>query len=929
MSGFRLQGGGLIDRSRPLRFRFDGRSYRGLSGDTVTSALMASGVDVVGRSFKYHRPRGIWGAWTDDPNAIFDIGLGTMSRPNCHGATTRLEDGMDLRAVNAWPSARLDVKAGLDRLSRFLPAGFYYKTFMWPNWHLFEPGIRRMAGLGRLRDATEDGFVSFITHDLCDVLVVGGGVAGLRAARRLAESGRDIVLVDDRDRLGGVSASHVDQIEGVPVSRWVDAEHAALLAAGGRVFCATTANGIYDHGLVQLLTRRGFAKAPALRGMRAKRILLATGSVDRPMVFDDNDRPGVMSVGAALDYAHRYGVLPGRRIAVLGVNAAADAQRLERLGADVFVPDGDAGAARAHGTRRVRAVTIGGRTHACDTLLSNAGPVPQVQLWCQAGGKLDWDPESASFRPGGGPAQVTVIGAARGQGTVGSCLEDAERIACGEALDRCAPGLVGVLPKPGPGRRWVDLQNDVTARDVALAARENYTSVEHLKRYTTLGMGTDQGRISNVNGLALLAESVGKPVPEVGTTRFRPPCSPVELEAYRGIRRGTRLRPLKRTPLESEHRALGAALGEYGGWLRPAWYGEDPAPAIRIEAERARRVAGFADATPLGKIEVLGPDAADFLNFIYYNTVSTLRDGAIRYGFMLTEHGAVYDDGVLARLAENHFLVSCSSSHADGVAAHLEGWRQDGHDPDRVFIHDVTQSWCTVAVAGPRARDIVAGLDLHVDLSPDAFPHMAFRTGGFEDRPARVARVSFTGEASYEISVPSRQGAALWRRLLEIGEPLGAGPLGMEAQAILRAEKGYVIVGKDTDGETMPQDLGFDAPLRRKKTPYVGDRGLRMPVAQASGRRQLVGLKVAEGQAKLPEGAHIVRHEAGGGLRSEGFVTSSYDSVSLGAPIGLASLRDGSTRMGEAVTLYHMGATMTATVVPTCFLDPDGKRLHA
>ncbi|WP_158970562.1 2Fe-2S iron-sulfur cluster-binding protein [Chachezhania sediminis] len=931
MTGRRLGKGGLIDRGRPLSFRFDGREIQGFAGDTLASALVASGVGVVARSFKYHRPRGLWANWAEDPNALFDVALDGVTRPNVHGATTVLEDGMELRSVNAWPSVRRDLKAGLDLFHRFLPAGFYYKAFMWPDWHLFEPSIRRMAGMGRVEPG-EPGTPALNRHDRCDLLVVGGGLAGLTAARAAAEAGQDVVLVEDHPVAGGALHGFGGTVDGLTGAEWAAAQIAAIRAAGGRVMCATTATGIYDHRLVTLVTAAPFAQAPRLCRMRADRIVLATGAVDRPLVFDGNDRPGVMSPFAALDLLGRQAVLVGSRIALLHPQPEPVAARLEAAGASVSIHDPAAERLRVKGRKAVTGLCVAGCRHGCDTILAAAGSTPLVNLWCHAGGKLDW--VEASFVPGEGPEGLSVIGAARGTSDDDAIREEARQAALGAALPPRGRPASGLLPNPLRGRAWVDLQNDVTTDDIALAARENFTSVEHLKRYTTLGMGTDQGRNSNVNGLALMAQHLGRTVPEVGTTKFRPPYVPVPLELYGGTRTGALNHAPKRLVLEPQHRALDAALGEYGGWLRPAWYARTEHAgradeAVAREVLRTRQVAGILDASPLGKIEVMGPDAGAFLNFVYYNTMATLEPGRVRYGFMLTERGAVYDDGVLARLGPDHFVVSCSSSHVVGVMQHLEAWRQDGHDPDRIHVHDATQAWATVTVTGPRARDIVSDLGVGVDLRACAFPHMAIREGRFRSAPARVSRVSFTGELSFEISVPLDRARILWSAALAVGAPMGSGPLGMEALSILRAEKGFVIIGQDTTGDTMPHDLGFAGPRDRKTEPYVGDHGLQMEVARDPDRLQLVGLQVLDHAPKLARGAHLVRGAASGRPVSEGYVTSSYDSPTLLRPIALALLARGHTRMGEAVTVWHMGELRTARVVPACAIDPEGGRMNA
>lgn len=926
MSGTRVATGGLIDRTKPLHFRFDGRPYQGFEGDTLASALLANGVRIVGRGFKYHRPRGIWGAWVDEPNAIFDVTLNGVRHPNVNAATTPLEAGMDARTVNAWPNARFDLKGVLDLAHPLLGAGFYYKTFIWPDWHLFEPMIRRMAGLGHLSGEVPDDFTADQSHATCDLLMIGGGAAGLVAARRAAETGQDVVLVEDHPVLGGSLHSWGALVEGQTPLDWIAAQRAALEAAGARIMTRTTAFGLYDHRIAALSTAQRLGNAPTLTRMRARQIVLATGALDRPVTFTDNDRPGVMSLLGALDYLGRYGVRVGREITVLANHTLTDPamERLEQAGATLRRLDPAETHAEAIGRRGVSAVSYGTARHHCDTLLASGGLVPLVHLWRHAGGELVWDDARAAFLPGRAPDGLRAIGAANGTFD----LDDALAEARGETPRETPYHMVPVWPKKRPsGRQWIDLQHDVTLKDIEIASQEGFASVEHLKRYTTLGMAVDQGKTSNMAGLAALAALQDKPIPEVGTTTFRPPFTPQPLALYKPPERGTLYRPLKRLPVEQAHRDAGAALGEYGGWLRPGWYGSgDPEARAQAEARMARSTVGLFDGSPLGKIEVMGPDAEPFVNFIYYNTIATLRPGKLRYGFMLTESGAIYDDGVIARLAADHFVISCSSSHVDGVYAMLETWRQDGHDPSRVFVHDATQSWATLAISGPKARATLAALDLGIDLSAAAFPHMSLQDARFSSTRARIARVSFTGDVSFEVSVPVAEAHALWRAVCAAAEPLGGAPIGVEALSILRAEKGYIMVGKDTDGETMPHDLGVTAPRLRKTARFVGDRALHSPEACREDRQQLVGVRSAEGDAFLPVGAHLVD---GTPPKSIGFVTSSYHSPTLNRPIALALMRGGRARIGQRARLWHMGETTEATVTDPTAFDPAGERLHA
>lgn len=932
MSAMRLDTGGLIDRNQPRRFLFDGRWYTGYAGDTIASALMANGVRRVGRSFKYHRPRGFWGAWVDDPNGIMDVTLYHRSMPNCQATTTYLENRMEAHAVNAWPSARVDIKGGLDLFHRWLGAGFYYKTFMWPDWRLFEPVIRRTAGLGHVSPQVLDDYLSDQVNRTCDLLVIGGGPAGLSAAQAAAKAGDNVLVVDDHDRAGG-SAYRLGQVEGTCAADWIERQVRDISTAGGHLLTGTTAIGAYDHGLYALVENKGFARPPRLWRVRPARVILASGALDRPVTFAGNDRPGIMSLQAAWEYLARYGVLAGRSICVLANNSDAKPaiDALEDAGAEIKQIAIENGPMCSFGPDRLRGVQQGTTRHFADVFCTSAGLTPLVHLWRHAGGKLAWRDDLQAFVPASGPAGIEAVGAANGTFDIDAGLAEARAVATGSPRPkpRSTYQVEALFPdKATPGRQWIDFQHDVTLKDVAQAATENYTSVEHLKRYTTLGMAADQGKTSNMAGLSAMAALRGVTIPEIGTTTFRPPYTPVPLTAYRGPHSGTHYRPPKRLPLESAHRAAGAALGEYGCWLRPSWYGEgNCSDHIHTEVIGARAAAGLFDASPLGKIDVMGPDAAAFLNFIYYNTVGTLKPGSIRYGVMLTEGGVIFDDGVLTRIADNHFVVSCSSSHVGAVFRMLNLWRQDGNDPNHIFIHDNTAQWITLTVTGPRARDVIAGPVSDCDLTAEAFPHMQMRHGNFEGHPMRIARVSFSGDLSYELSVPVSAGPRLWDILSTNVAQLGGSPMGLEALSVMRAEKGYIIAGRDTDGLSMPHDLGFVGPQLKKKSAFVGDRSLQSDMAKAIDRRQLVGLRVPQDAVALPTGAHLIGENPKSG--SDGIVTSSYFSPTLGYPIALALLNNGASRHGERLSAYHLGDSFTVTVCPPCFLDPEGERLHA
>lgn len=915
-----------------LHFTFDGTPYHGRAGDTIASALLANGVRVVGRSFKYHRPRGIMGYGVEEPNALVDVTLGGKTTPNLRATTEPLVDGMIVRSVNASPTAATDRNSFIDRFAAFLPAGFYYKTFIWPDWHRFEPSIRAMAGLGRLDPANRPPADHATIAAHCDVLVIGAGPAGLDAARKASAEGKRVMLVDDQSAPGGSLLSRPIEIDGKPSADWARDVVTDLNAAGHRVLTDTTAYGLYDHRLAALWQRRE-GQADAQWRVRAGEIVIATGAIDRPLVFPGNDRPGVMLADAALAYLTRHNVLVGRQIVVATNNDRAYpvAQALRAAGASVTIADwrprtGEGIIANArleavHGTKSVEGVTISGKRIAADCVVMSGGLTPSVHLFAQAGGKLDYRDDIAAFVPRGTLPGLRVVGAANGQYSLTHIL--------GLGGEAEPYDIAPAWPVRGAkGRQWVDFQNDVTVKDIALAERENFRSVEHLKRYTTLGMATDQGKTSNMNGLAAMAALTGRTIPETGTTTYRPPFVPVPFGVVAGRRRGEFFNPVRRLVLEREHRAAGANFREYGGWLRPAWYGGDEgAAAIRREAIAARTSVGILDGSPLGKIEVIGPDAGALVDFNSYNTLSNLKPGRIRYGFMLTESGVIYDDGVTSKLADDHYVVSCSSGHVAGVVARLEEWRQDRFDPRRVYVHNSTPQWATLTASGPKAKALIAALSLGIDLDDTALPHMAFADGSFDGAPARLARVSFTGDRSYEVSVPSGKAAKLLAAMMEAGRPLDAILIGSEALLLLRAEKGYVIAGKDTDGTTMPHDMGLTGPMQKRQNEYVGRRSLFTDNAQRANRQHFIGLDV-EGAVPLPVGAHGVETSSGK-RRSVGFVTSSYDSPTLNRPIALGLIERGLERMGETINLVHLGKPWRAKIVQPCAFDPEGTRLNA
>jgi len=987
----RLATGGTIDRAKALRFTFNGGALTGYEGDTLASALLANGISVVGRSFKYHRPRGIYGAGAEEPNAILDLAWRGRHDPNAKATLVQLAEGMAAKSVNCWPGPRFDLLGGLDLLHPFLPGGFYYKTFMRPSWRLHEAYIRRLAGIGKVGEAVDESLFEQ-RHAHCDVLVIGAGPAGLAAARAAASAGLRVILADDQPQAGGSLLWREAEIDGHSGPAWIaHAVSSILTNPRARLLHRTTAVAYLDHNFVVLAEQRDRAAAgwaqERLWKVRAKQVVLATGAIERPLVFPQNDRPGIMSAAAVSQYLRRYGVRPflpeegGRAVLFTNNDSAYETardllaagvqvtivdlhrpmsqeliDRMRNLGADMrvgFV------IADVRGRSRVRAVRIAAmndpsgprETIPCDLVGVSGGWTPTIHLHSQSGGTNRYDKYLGAFLPDRVTQAQRSAGAARGLFDLSEILADgyaagaAAAAACGGAPKGTAShaggpkGSFAILPywqvDLPKARQWVDYMNDVTAKDVQLAARENYVSVEHLKRYTTLGMATDQGKTSNLNGLAILAQATGRSIPEVGTTTFRPPFVPVSLGLLSGHRRGELYSPVRRLPAHREHELRGAMFDDYGGWRRPGCYphpGEDEAVSIRREVLAVRHGVGLFDGSPLGKIEVSGPDAARFLNLIYYNEVANLKPGRIRYCLLLSETGKVYDDGIVARLAEDRYLLSPSSSHAAGVHAALEEWLQCEYQGMRVAISNVTTAWATFAVTGPRAREALARLDTDIDLTDTALPHMAVREGRIGGVPGRIARVSFTGERSFEISVPAGYGTALFRELSALGQDIGIAPFGIESLLLLRAEKGYILIGRDTDGTTEPQDLGMLGPLQSKTIEYVGRRSLFRADSKRDDRRQFVGLLSADPNEVIPTGAHAIAESQSGssGPRSLGYVTSSYMSPALGRSIALGLIERGRERQaaGETVALYALGRRLQAKIVAPAFYDAKGERLH-
>ncbi len=999
---FRLPEGGLIDRDGPLGFRFDGADYQGYAGDTLASALLANGVHLVGRSFKYHRPRGIFSAGAEEPNALVQLGEGARTEPNMRATQVELVDGLVAVSQNRWPNLNFDVSAINDLLSRFLPSGFYYKTFMWPAalWMKYEYVIRHAAGMGKAPEARDpDHYDQTYAH--CDVLVVGAGPAGLAAALAAGESGARVILVEQDAALGGALLGAKDEtISGKPTLGWVAKARAALDKLDDvTVLARTTAYAYFDHNYVALIERvtDHLADKPEhlprhrLWKVRAKQVVLATGAIERPLVFADNDRPGVMLADACRTYVNRYAVKPGRKAVLFTNNDGAYRAALDMAAAGIAIaaiidaradPEGPA-TERAEaaglpvlsghavigtaGDKRLRQVRVArlsddgqsvsgeGQSLDCDLLAVSGGWSPTVHLYSQSRGKIVFDAERGCFVPGD-PFQATrAAGACNGTFGLARCL--AEGFAAGEAAAKDAGSKATARKKKAPkaadegflparwlwcvpsdrplgrgGKHFVDLQNDVTAADLKLALREGYGSIEHLKRYTTTGMGTDQGKTSNVNAIGLVAETVGRPIPEVGVTTFRPPYTGVTFGVFAGRDVDDLFDPVRKTPIHGWHERTGAAFEDVGQWKRP-WYfpqaGETMHDAVNREVKAVRESLGVTDASTLGKIDIQGKDAAAFLNRIYTNAWSKLEVGKCRYGLMLGEDGMVMDDGVTARLGEHHYLMTTTTGNAAPVLGHMEEFLQTEWPELEVRLTSVTEQFATVSIAGPNARKLLAELTGDIELSPNALPHMGVSEGTVAGLRARVFRISFTGEMSYEINVPASYGLALWQAVMTAGEKYNITPYGTEAMHVLRAEKGYIIVGQETDGSVTPLDLGMDWIVSKKKD-FIGKRSLSRADMAKPDRKQYVGILTEDPNEVLPEGAQLVEKVlAKPPMPMVGHVSSSYMSPNLGRSIALGLVKGGLGRKGERVFApLEGGKTVACTIADPVFIDPEGERLR-
>ena len=985
-----------IDRSKPVTFSFNGKNFTGYIGDTLASALLANNQLLVGRSFKYHRPRGIVTCGPEEPNALVNLGRGAYFEPNQRATTTELFEGLEAKSQNHWPSLAFDLGAVNAKIHRLLPAGFYYKMFIHPRplWkYLYEPFIRKSAGLGRApveKDKSQyEHFYAFY-----DFVIVGGGIAGLNAAKVAAASGKRILLMEQTAKWGGRAPVDEQIFQSEVVDKFVE-ETVENLKSLPNVTLRTRmmGAGIYDHGYLigyeRLTDHDPNSLGPRHRlwRIRAGHIITATGAIERPLVFAENDKPGVFLASALRDYLIDYGVCLGKKMVVVTNNDDAYLTAIVAKNSGIEVPaiidsrkggagelgeiarsigirvETGKGIARVHGGKFVTGVAVclqAGEGSIledieCDTIAMSGGWSPVVHLWSHCGGKIIWDDIKIMFRPDtanpprghDGNPFVSIIGAANGILGISAVQKDAvETIAKLLGESGAAQGLqisdrkdalieaVWMMPNSAGiklrSKAWLDFQNDVKVNDVELAAQEGFESVEHAKRYTTLGMATDQGKLSNINGLATLAGALGETIPNVGTTTFRPPYSPISMGSIAGHARNEIFQPVRQTPMHFWHEEQGAYMEPVGQWRRPFCYprgSETHAQAVNREIGQTRGSLGLLDASTLGKLLVKGPDAPKFLDMLYTNMMSNLKPGKCRYGLMCSENGFLLDDGVVARIDRETFLCHTTSGGADLIHAHMEEWLQTEWWDWKVYVVNLTEQFAQIAVVGPNARRTLEKLG-GIDVSRDSLAFMEWKDGSLGGFDARVFRISFSGELSYEISVPAGQAMELWSALLEAGQEFGVMPYGTEALHVMRAEKGFIMIGDETDGTVIPQDLGLDWAVSKKKKDFLGKRAQQREYMVHPDRWRLVGLETIDSSV-LPDGAYAigVGTNANGQKNTIGRVTSTYFSPTLSRGIALGLIKNGPERMGDIISFPKIdGTNVKAKIVDPTFYDKLGRK---
>ena len=990
----------FIDQTSRLSFKFNGKTYYGFKGDTLASALLANNIHLVGRSFKYHRPRGIMTCGSEEPNAIVQVGNDpSLTEPNVRATEIELYEGLEAFSQNCWPSVNFDIGGINNFFSSLIPAGFYYKTFMWPSklWMFYEHFIRKSAGLGR-SPTSKDKDIYDHRYLHCDVLVVGGGISGIIAAKISAKNNKNTILLDDKPKLGGSTIYQNNdcfKIGGINSSTWLSKEIESLtnlknltvktrtsLAAYHSYNYLLAKENLTDH--LNLNERRGKIRQ-RLWKIRAKKVIIASGSIERPLIFDNNDRPGIILSSSIKKYIDYYGVKCGQKLSLFtnndsayetaislsksGVNVNSIIDIRERSTSSIVKCTEKLGikihwkhtVINTNGYKKINSVEImklsddgsnvvGNKINeSCDCLGVSGGWTPMVHLFTQSGGKLKFRDVDNIFLPNNGTSDQISIGSCNGDFELDDILKNSNSsvkkflnidssdydnldTVCSKEIEKKNIWLLPSNKQFGKTKPFLDFQNDSTAKDVKLALREGFKSIEHVKRYTTTGMGTDQGKLSNMHALGIIAETAGVKMGELGTTTFRPPYTPLTFGTIVGRNVGEFFDITRKTPLHDWHVANKAEFENVGQWKR-AWYypknHESMYEAVQRESKAARDSAGILDASTLGKIDIQGTDASEFLNRIYTNAWSKLEIGKCRYGLMLNEDGMVYDDGVTARLSENHYYMTTTTGGASNVLAKMEDYLQTEWPELNVYLTTVTDQYATVSICGPNSKKIVSKVIPDLDLSEDKFPHMSFKNAKIDKIRCRVMRISFTGEHSYEINVQSNYGKSVWEKCFEAGKEFNITPYGTEAMHLLRAEKGFIIAGQDTDGTMTPVDLQMNWIVSKKKYDFIGKRSLYRSDTIREDRKQLVGLLTDDPKEVLEEGAQIVADTNKKTIEMLGHVTSSYYSPNLNKSIALAVVKSGKKLKGKKMFVPMENKTINVTITDTVFLDKENKRLNA
>ena len=994
---FRIKDKGYINRNKLINFQFNGKNFTGYEGDTLASALLANGIHLVGRSFKYHRPRGFFAAGVDEPNAKLQVELNGHSEPNVNATEIELVEGLSATSQNCWPSVEFDIGAINNLLNKFFPAGFYYKTFMWPKsfWYkVYEPFIRKAAGLG-IASVQKDKERYEHKFEYCDLLVTGSGPAGLASAYAAAKSGAKVILAEDKHRFGGSLLMDDVSIDNLSGKDWSD----KIISELKEMPNVTVKNrsqvfGYYDHNMMVMFERVGdhlekkseFTPRQRLWYIRCKEVILSTGSIERPIVFGNNDTPGVMLSSGAKEYMKVYGVLVGKKPIIFTNNDSAYETAIEfkNNGVEPLILDTrkeqnselvneaknkgieikfSHAVIKANGYKKVKSAIIGELTEDksgykntqtvdCDCICVSGFWTPSVHLASQSGNKLKFNKEIDAFVPDISKQNEVTVGAANGDFTLQNTLN--EGFKAGSKVSKkinnkeinvqvpnvteknhkvhdkfwCSP-----LPKNIKAKRFVDFQNDVAVTDIEIALREGYRSIEHVKRYTTLGMATDQGRTSNLNGLQLVSNIENKIVPEVGHTTFRPPFTPVTIGTIVGREVGKHFMPTRLTPMHDWHIKNNAVFVDAGAWKRPRYYkkgNETMLEAANREAKNVRDKVGICDVTTLGKIDVKGPDAAEFLNRVYTNAWMKLPIGKARYGVMLREDGMVMDDGTTTRISENHYHMTTTTAQAANVLSHLEYYLQIVWPELNVNVVSTTEQWAGAALAGPKSRDVLSKLFPNLDVSNEALPFMGYIEGDLFGVPARIFRISFSGELAYEINVQSDHGLFMWEKMMEIGKDYGIQPYGTEALSTLRIEMGHVA-GPELDGRTIPYDVSLDGMVSKKKD-FIGKRSLSKIAFNQSDRQKIVGLIPTDRKTSIPEGSHlVVEQNAKLPNPKLGHVSSSCWSVENNNPFSLAILKDGKNMIGKKLFAVSplKNKSIEVEVISSHYVDHEGKRVRS